>query len=63
MRFLGNILWFIFGGWYLALSWLFGALIFAITPNEVKIIPISLIKKNLCQILIDYNNGGTTTTQ
>ena len=32
------------------------ALIFAITPNEVKIIPIVLIKKNLCQISIDYNN-------
>ena len=31
MRFLGNILWFIFGGCYLALSWLLGALIFAIT--------------------------------
>ena len=31
MRFIGNVLWFVFGGWYLALSWLFGALIFAIT--------------------------------
>ena len=31
MRFIGNILWFVFGGWYLALAWLFGALIFAIT--------------------------------
>ena len=31
MRFLGNILWFVFGGWYLALTWLFGAAIFAIT--------------------------------
>ena len=31
MRFFGNILWFIFGGWYLALSWLLGALVFAIT--------------------------------
>ena len=31
MRFLGNILWFVFGGWYLALTWLLGAVIFAIT--------------------------------
>ena len=31
MRFLGNVLWFVFGGWYLALTWLFGAVIFAIT--------------------------------
>ena len=31
MRFFGNLLWFIFGGWYLALSWLVGALVFAIT--------------------------------
>ena len=31
MRFIGNILWFIFGGWYLALAWLLGALVFAIT--------------------------------
>ena len=31
MRFLGNILWFVFGGWYLALMWLLGAVIFAIT--------------------------------
>ena len=31
MRFLGNILWFVFGGWYLALTWLLGAAIFAIT--------------------------------
>ena len=31
MRFIGNLLWFIFGGWYLALSWLIGALVFAVT--------------------------------
>ena len=31
MRFIGNILWFVFGGWYLALTWLLGAIIFAIT--------------------------------
>jgi len=31
MRFFGNILWFVFGGWYLALTWLLGAVLFAIT--------------------------------
>jgi len=31
MRFLGNVLWFIFGGWYTSLTWLIGALIFALT--------------------------------
>jgi uncharacterized membrane protein YccF (DUF307 family) len=31
MRLLGNILWFIFGGWYTSLIWLFGAFVFAIT--------------------------------
>ena len=31
MRLLGNILWFVFGGWYTSLIWLLGALIFAIT--------------------------------
>jgi len=31
MRFFGNILWFVFGGWYLALTWLVGAVLFAIT--------------------------------
>ena len=31
MRLFGNIIWFIFGGWILALSWLIGAVIFACT--------------------------------
>ena len=31
MRFIGNIVWFIFGGWYLALTWFVGAVLFALT--------------------------------
>lgn len=31
MRLVGNVLWFIFGGWYLALIWLLGAVVFAIS--------------------------------
>lgn len=31
MSFLGNILWFIFGGWYTALSWLVVGLLWCIT--------------------------------
>ena len=31
MRFIGNIIWFVFGGWYLAIGWILGAIIFAIT--------------------------------
>ena len=31
MRFIGNIIWFVFGGWYLALGWILGAIIFAIS--------------------------------
>ena len=31
MRFFGNIIWFICGGWYLALIWLIGAVIAAIS--------------------------------
>ena len=31
MRFIGNIIWFVFGGWYLAITWLIGAVLFAIT--------------------------------
>ena len=31
MRFFGNILWFVSGGWYLALGWLVGSLFFALS--------------------------------
>ena len=31
MRFAGNIIWFVVGGWYIALLWLLGALVFAIS--------------------------------
>lgn len=31
MRFAGNVIWFIFGGWYTALLWLLGAVVFAIS--------------------------------
>ena len=31
MRFIGNIIWFVFGGWYLAIGWILGAIIFAIS--------------------------------
>ena len=31
MRFAGNIIWFVFGGWYTALFWLLGSAIFAIS--------------------------------
>lgn len=31
MRVFGNILWFLLGGWWLALIWLLGAVVFAIT--------------------------------
>ncbi|MDW5316426.1 YccF family protein [Rhizobium sp. PL01] len=31
MRFAGNVIWFVFGGAVLALTWLFGALLFAIS--------------------------------
>ena len=31
MRVAGNVLWFVFGGWLLALTWILGGLIFAIS--------------------------------
>ena len=31
MRFAGNIIWFVLGGWYTALFWLVGSAVFAIT--------------------------------
>jgi uncharacterized membrane protein YccF (DUF307 family) len=31
MRLVGNIIWFILGGWYIALLWLLGALVFAVS--------------------------------
>jgi len=31
MRFVGNVLWFVLGGWYLALIWIVGGLVFAFT--------------------------------
>ena len=31
MRFAGNVIWFVLGGWYIALIWLVGAVVFAIT--------------------------------
>jgi uncharacterized membrane protein YccF (DUF307 family) len=31
MRFAGNVIWFVLGGWYIALLWLAGAVIFAIS--------------------------------
>jgi uncharacterized membrane protein YccF (DUF307 family) len=31
MRFAGNVIWFILGGWYIALIWLVGAAVFAIS--------------------------------
>lgn len=31
MRFAGNVIWFVLGGWYTALLWLIGAVIFALT--------------------------------
>jgi len=31
MRFAGNVIWFVLGGWYIALIWLVGAAIFAIS--------------------------------
>ncbi|TAY82300.1 YccF family protein [Rhizobium ruizarguesonis] len=31
MRFFGNVIWFVFGGWYLALLWLVGAIVAAFT--------------------------------
>jgi len=31
MRFIGNFIWFILGGWYIALLWLLGAVVFAIS--------------------------------
>jgi uncharacterized membrane protein YccF (DUF307 family) len=31
MRFAGNVIWFVLGGWYIALIWLIGAVVFAVT--------------------------------
>jgi uncharacterized membrane protein YccF (DUF307 family) len=31
MRFIGNIIWFVIGGWYLALTWFVGGVLFALT--------------------------------
>lgn len=31
MRFAGNVIWFVLGGWYIALIWLIGAVVFAIS--------------------------------
>ena len=31
MRFLGNFIWFVFGGWYISLTWILGSIIFAIS--------------------------------
>ncbi|MFD2649771.1 YccF domain-containing protein [Devosia albogilva] len=31
MRFAGNVIWFVLGGWYIALIWLLGAAVFALS--------------------------------
>lgn len=31
MRFAGNVIWFVLGGWFTALLWLLGAVVFAVT--------------------------------
>ncbi|RDW14871.1 YccF family protein [Paracoccus thiocyanatus] len=31
MRFAGNVIWFVLGGWFIALVWLLGAAVFALT--------------------------------
>lgn len=31
MRFAGNVIWFVLGGWYIALLWLIGAAVFALS--------------------------------
>ncbi|CAM3300974.1 Inner membrane component domain-containing protein [Paracoccus aminovorans] len=31
MRFAGNVIWFVLGGWYTGLLWLIGAAVFAIS--------------------------------
>lgn len=31
MRFIGNVIWFVFGGWYTSLLWLLGACVFALS--------------------------------
>ncbi len=31
MRFAGNIIWFVLGGWYIALLWLVGGVVFALS--------------------------------
>ena len=31
MKTLGNLIWFIFSGWYIALTWIFGGILFALS--------------------------------
>lgn len=37
MRFAGNVIWFVLGGWYLGLIWLAGAVIFAVSIVGIPI--------------------------
>ncbi len=43
MRFAGNVIWFVVGGWYIALLWLIGGGIFALSvPCTYPMIPITI---------------------
>jgi uncharacterized membrane protein YccF (DUF307 family) len=47
MRFAGNVIWFVLGGWYIALLWLFGAAIFAIS---IVGIPLTIAALQMAQM-------------
>ncbi|HWU18322.1 MAG TPA: YccF family protein [Devosia sp.] len=47
MRFAGNVIWFVLGGWYTALLWLAGAAVFAIS---IVGIPLTIAALQMAQL-------------
>jgi uncharacterized membrane protein YccF (DUF307 family) len=47
MRFAGNVIWFVLGGWYTALIWLIGAAVFAIS---IVGIPLTIAALQMAQL-------------
>lgn len=47
MRFAGNVVWFVLGGWYIAIIWLIGAAIFAVS---IVGLPLTIAALQMAQL-------------
>ena len=58
MKTLGNILWFIFGGFFGGLSWLFAGVIWCITiigiPIGLQCFKLGRLKSESCIVIVAY---------